>query len=231
MPCRTTASTLAVILFLLCLQTGCIAAFAPTVRSDQVGAPGRVGPDQGQAHAAISYWAGFALAGGGGIGMPLGKDWHIEAGASASPWWVLGHTGLRKTFRRKDFDGHGWVGDVGLGGGMGVGGSAMGLNFTLPWTDLFSGGGYADAGVGFRIRKVATPFLRGRCHVSGAQLIGPTVWWEATGGVEFYPSAEHFAVFVAGTWGGFVSSWSSATFGSANLGISVMFDVRKDKGE
>jgi len=216
---------------LLALQSGCLVPVAPMVRTEPLGAPGTVGKDQVGVQGAAVLWPGTGVGGGGAVVLPLGKDWHVEVGGSGGPWWAMGSAGLRKTFRRKDFDGHGWVADIGAGGGLGGADSLMGLagdSVEDMWIAV-AGGGYLDAGVGFRIKRIVTPFLRARGQVSATQVAPTTLWWDVGAGLEFYPSADHFAVFISGSATGFTNGLAVGFSGGANVGITVMFDIKRKK--
>ncbi len=215
---------------------GCPApSYAPQIRSDVTGAPGRLAPEQGDVHGSVSWPGQFdvlarAFTGGGGLSIPLGRSVHLEGGAGMASTWVMGHVGFRHTYWQPRAGGNGLAADVEGGIGGGVGGENWerdcddgdeSTSVGPDWQKRVAAGGYLGGGVRHRYADVVAPFARIRFQVSGAQQAPVTVWWDIRGGVEFYPRIWGVALFLGTTLQGYFSGHDSRTWPTFDVGISM----------
>ena len=234
-----------VILFapVILAHSGCYPAYAPPVRTDLSGAPARLAIDQGDVHGSAT-WPTLhdlgALSAGAGASIPLGMGIHLEGGVSSNPTWFMGHVGVRQSWGDLASDGSGAVFDVEAGGGAGVGGvfyepdpdcdDCWGMLAGPPWRKRIAGGGYVGGGAGYRVEDAVTPFGRVRFQLTGAQETPTTFWYDVVGGIEGYPRAWGFSLFLAGGITGYANAEDSTAWPSVHFGASLAFPFRDEGG-
>ncbi len=220
--------------------TGCGYAYSAPVRADHFRAPAGIRPDEGSVSGGVSYYPsiGATLAGHLSGSVPVGKDWRVEFGGHWGYEWLIGHAGLRKTWRGPFDENRAQpVGDLGFGGGLGAGGGYDDGGYydgeeyhegstTWPgaggrWSERVAGGFTVDGGVGARIDDAVTPFLRARLQYSANARLPATVWFEAGGGVSLYPGRGPVGVDLSARYAGYtnaVDGWNMFVIG---LGVTV----------
>lgn len=205
------------------LLFGCNPVYAPPVRATHAGAPARLEAERmeiGGAAAGLSN----PMAGGPHVAVGL-EDWlSLEAGGNFNFFaqgWALGWLGARLT-RPPEYEVD-WVGDLELGGGLGVGGASCASGECGTWSEILAGGGYGGFGVGIRA-DVATVYVRSRLEVSAARDIPVTFWPTAMLGVDFLIER----VFAFGAGGGYLGlgnehEWYHGYF--YQLQVAILFDL------
>jgi len=230
------------------LTSACHATFAPAVRSPHGGEPGRL--KQGE----MALGGEVLLAPGGGpVWGPAvsysALDWlQIEAGSDVlgpggeGNTWVLGFVGTRFTPYAKRVAGPLHLAlDVGLGAGVGAGGSlcdndpldettgksACDVYDDRTWDERLAYGGYVDLGLGASLdweKFSIGALVRSRVRISEATGIPVTIWPSAVGGIEI---GIYDIVFVHCT-GGYASYHNDLDEEHGpivDIGIRAVFDV------
>lgn len=174
------------------LASACAPTFAPPLRTQMGGAPGRVyegdvevagaatgrgAPAYGGPTLAIGVSPRVAIEGGG----------EFAAAATGDSGWALGFAGTRITGRVPARRRLTLVGDNELGIGAGVGGTncqpAEGCDTDRRWYQRPAGGAYAGFGGALRWRVPAL-YTRIRAQVMGAQRVPVTAWTTWSTGLE-----------------------------------------------
>lgn len=226
------------------VDAACYPVYAPPARTDMAGAPARLAVDQGDIHGSASIptpmgGSGDAVAGGGGIAIPLGRAYHLEGGFDLGGEWAMGHLGLRQSYGFEPPDTSGTVMDVEGGIGLGVGGIEWAhdpeccdgsVQVGPPWRERIAGGGYFGGGVGHRIKDIITPFTRVRFQLTGAQETPMTFWWDVVGGIEAHPRPWGFSIFFAASLSGYANEEDGSFWPSLHAGASLAFPFRGEGG-
>ena len=194
----------------LCSASGCV--YSPPIRGLHAGMPDRVGRAQLEVGGTVGGWSagiGFYVTppttGGPHVAYGLSDTLVLEAGANLNfveGLWATTWAGVRMV-RSKDLgDEVHLVGDLEVGGGIGLGGrTGFSQHEREPWTSHAAYGLYEGAGVGLRWRWLGG-FLRGRLDASANSAAPATLWPTVMLGLEAKPG--NHVVFAMGTgWGGF----------------------------
>lgn len=190
---------------------GCNLAFTPPIRGLHAGMPGRLAAGQlevGGEAGGYQLGSSTALAptlGGPHLSYGLTDRLAIEAGANLDVLvlsyfgWATGWAGVRLTQRTRLSQRAWLIGDVELGGGGGVGGSAGGT----PSGQLLAAGLYEGVGLGVQWRGLGV-YLRGRLDASGGDQAPTTLWPSALLGGEVRPVSW----LAIGAGGGCAAYWN-----------------------
>ena len=205
---------------------GCV-SYAPVIRSDHYGAPGRMEADRVELGGGGVL--GPELGGGAYVGFGLDDEVTLEGGGEygGGPR-AMGWLGLRYSPERAVGRSRGLLLDLEGGLGAGVGGSECdddGCSEAAADLRRAAGGGYLGAGIGYRIAWFS-PWLRTRTQLSVAASVPATSYTSLLAGVAF--NILDLAHIYVGT-GGVLFANARAQFVGwvpLNAGLSFTFGVR-----
>ena len=213
------------------LVVACNPTFAPPVRSVHDGAPGRLTNNQGDVTVALTTEA----TGGASLSLPVAPNTHIEVSGDVSPYWTMAGMGLRFTHPTM---GNGFVRDLELGLGGGVGGTLCGNHAQQPLTLNCDGSGatwdgrsaaqraatgaYLGGGIGRRW-GIFTLFGRARVQGSVATDLPVTFWWSTLGGGELRLGPIN--VYLALGLAGYYDRMDNAAGALAEGGLAIPFNL------
>lgn len=212
----------------LAAAPACAPTFAPPLRTQMGGAPGRVAQGDVEVAGATTgrnapAYGGPTLAIGVSPRVAIEGGGEFAAAADGNSGWALGFAGTRITGRIPARRRLTLVGDNELGIGAGVGGRncepAEGCDSDRRWYQRSAGGAYAGFGGALRWRVPAL-YTRIRAQVMAAQNIPVTAWTTWSTGLELR-FVERVSVWAGvGLWN-YHNRVDGFTGGFYELGLAV----------